>query len=70
MIDRSLEENKIRELYGQLLDAWNKRDTKSFSALYEESGNQIGFDGRASSASITLLEVCLIIKLKLNELSP
>jgi uncharacterized protein (TIGR02246 family) len=27
------------------LEAWNKRDAQAFAALYEENGNQIGFDG-------------------------
>jgi uncharacterized protein (TIGR02246 family) len=42
---QSPEEIEVRELYQQLLNAWNRRDAKAFAALYEENGNQIGFDG-------------------------
>lgn len=45
MTNQSREESQVRELYHQLLDAWNQRDARSFAALYEEDGNQIGFDG-------------------------
>jgi uncharacterized protein (TIGR02246 family) len=45
MTNESLEESQVRELYRQLLEAWNKRDAQAFAALYEENGNQIGFDG-------------------------
>jgi len=39
------DEAQIRELYMQLLDCWNKRHAVDFAALFEEDGNQIGFDG-------------------------
>ena len=45
MTNHSHDETQIRELYHQLLEAWNGRDARSFAALYEENGNQIGFDG-------------------------
>jgi uncharacterized protein (TIGR02246 family) len=45
MTNQSLEESQVRELYRRLLEAWNKRDARTFAALYEENGNQIGFDG-------------------------
>ena len=45
MTNQSLEESHVRELYRRLLEAWNKRDAHRFAALYEENGNQIGFDG-------------------------
>ncbi len=39
------DETQIRALYEQLLDAWNKRNATDFAALFEEDGDQIGFDG-------------------------
>src|SRR5262245_41073930 len=45
MTQQSTKEIRVRELYRELLEAWNKRDAHSFAALYEEGGNQIGFDG-------------------------
>lgn len=45
MTDQSSEETEVRMLYQQLLNAWNERNAKAFAALYEENGNQIGFDG-------------------------
>ena len=45
MTNRSNEESQVRELYRHLLEAWNQRDASAFAALYEEAGNQIGFDG-------------------------
>lgn len=45
MADLSHKELLVRELYGQLLEAWNQRDAQAFAALYEMKGNQVGFDG-------------------------
>jgi len=45
MRDQTQSESQVQELYRDLLDAWNKRDAQAFAALYEEDGNQIGFDG-------------------------
>jgi uncharacterized protein (TIGR02246 family) len=45
MTNPSQKELLVRELYRQLLQAWNQRDAQKFAALYEEDGNQIGFDG-------------------------
>ena len=39
------DETALHALYGQLLDAWNKRNAERFAALFEESGSSIGFDG-------------------------
>lgn len=39
------EEKEVRALYAQLLDYWNKRNAAGFAALFEEEGNQVGFDG-------------------------
>lgn len=41
----STDENKIRELYHDLLEYWNRRDVKGYASLFAESGNIIGFDG-------------------------
>lgn len=45
MATLSHKEVLVRELYHQLLEAWNRRDAQGFAALYENNGNQIGFDG-------------------------
>lgn len=34
-----------RELYGQLIDAWNRRSADDFAALIAADGTLIGFDG-------------------------
>jgi len=39
------EEVEVRTLYAILLNSWNKRNATDFAALFEENGNQIGFDG-------------------------
>lgn len=44
-IPRASQEDAVRALYRRLLDAWNRRSTGDFAALYEEDGNQVGFDG-------------------------
>ena len=38
-------ETEARALYSQLLDSWHKRNARDFAALFEQDGNQIGFDG-------------------------
>jgi uncharacterized protein (TIGR02246 family) len=42
---RKAEETEVLALYKQLLDSWNQRNATDFAALFEEDGNQIGFDG-------------------------
>lgn len=39
------DETAIHALYGQLLDAWNRRSAESFAALLEEDGSSVEFDG-------------------------
>lgn len=39
----------VRELYGKLLDAWNRRDAAAMAALYAVQGNQVGFDGSVAN---------------------
>ena len=51
MTNQPSEESQVRQLYHQLLEAWNKRDARAFAALYEERGNQIGFDGSQMNGS-------------------
>lgn len=36
---------RIRELYEQLLLAWNKRDAAAMAACFEKEGHLVGFDG-------------------------
>jgi uncharacterized protein (TIGR02246 family) len=35
----------VRQLYEQILDAWNHRDAAAMAACFAEDGNMIGFDG-------------------------
>jgi uncharacterized protein (TIGR02246 family) len=38
-------EAPIRELYGRLLEAWNRRQAAEYSVLFTAEGSQVGFDG-------------------------
>ena len=38
-----------RDLYAQLLAAWNAHDADAFAALFAEDGVSIGFDGSAAT---------------------
>ncbi|MGE8203912.1 SgcJ/EcaC family oxidoreductase [Heyndrickxia sp. NPDC080065] len=42
------EPNEIKELYQQLLDAWNNRNARGFAEQFTEDGESIGFDGSQS----------------------
>jgi uncharacterized protein (TIGR02246 family) len=39
------EDNTVRSLYRQLLEAWNKRNARNFALLFASDGNIVGFDG-------------------------
>ncbi len=39
------EEAAVRELYRELLNAWNAHDADRMAAVFAEDGNVIGFDG-------------------------
>jgi uncharacterized protein (TIGR02246 family) len=39
------QEDAIRSLYQQFIDAWNRRSAQDFAALVAEDGNVVGFDG-------------------------
>ncbi len=41
----SNDEESVRSLYRQLLDAWNQRDAARYAALFDEDANVVGFDG-------------------------
>ncbi len=43
----SYSENQTRgrELYRQLLESWNRRDSAAYADLFTEDGNIVGFDG-------------------------
>lgn len=36
---------KILAVYTRLLEAWNRRDSDAFAALFTETGSAVGFDG-------------------------
>ena len=38
-------ERATRELYTQLLEAWNKRNARNYALLFASDGNIVGFDG-------------------------
>ena len=39
------DEQAVRALYQQLLDAWNRHSAADYAALIAEDGNLVGFDG-------------------------
>ena len=41
----------IRELFEQILIAWNRRDAAAMAAGFREDGNLIGFDGSQVDSS-------------------
>ena len=40
-----VEDRETRELYRQLLEAWDKRNARDFALLFALDGNIVGFDG-------------------------
>ena len=42
---RSSDERKVRSLYQEILDCWNKRNAVDLAALFAKDGNVVGFDG-------------------------
>jgi uncharacterized protein (TIGR02246 family) len=38
-------ERATRELYRQILEAWNKRNAREYALLFAPDGNIVGFDG-------------------------
>jgi uncharacterized protein (TIGR02246 family) len=38
-------DRETRELYRQLLEAWDKRNARDFALLFAPDGNLVGFDG-------------------------
>ena len=38
-------ERATRELYRQLLEAWNKRNARNYALLFASDGSLVGFDG-------------------------
>jgi uncharacterized protein (TIGR02246 family) len=54
----SPQEQAAHALYRELLRSWNKRDARSFAALFCEAGRYIGADGSESSGRFSIeLEV-------------
>jgi uncharacterized protein (TIGR02246 family) len=45
MFDARSEEDSVRDLYEQLLKAWNERSAEDFAGLFTNDGAMIGFDG-------------------------
>lgn len=38
-------DREIRELYRQIIEAWDKRNARDFALLFAPDGNIVGFDG-------------------------
>ncbi len=38
-------QNRVADLYRQLLDAWNRQNAAAFAALFDDTAVVIGFDG-------------------------
>jgi uncharacterized protein (TIGR02246 family) len=38
-------EVEVRALYGEIIDAWNRRDAAAMAAPFSETGQIVGFDG-------------------------
>lgn len=38
-------EHRVRSLYHELLEAWNRRNPGDMAGLFAEDGNVVGFDG-------------------------
>ena len=43
--------DEVRQLYENLLDAWNRRDAVGMAALYGSVGSQVGFDGSTANGA-------------------
>ena len=50
----SAETQTIEALYGQLLEAWNRQDAKSYAALFSDNANMIGFDGSQVDGQVSI----------------
>ena len=46
-----VEENGIRALHAEILDAWNARDADRYAAAFTKDANVIGFDGSMMDGS-------------------
>jgi uncharacterized protein (TIGR02246 family) len=38
-------EPAIAELYGRVMECWNRRDARGYAATFADDGNVVGFDG-------------------------
>ena len=45
MTDTNSSEQGLRNLYQQLMEAWNKRNARAFTLLFAEEANLVGYDG-------------------------
>ncbi len=41
----AMDERVVQTLYGDLLDAWNRRNARDYAALFWDDGFVVGFDG-------------------------
>lgn len=50
----SLDEAKVRALYRQMLDGWNKRSATEIAALYTDESHVVGFDGSQMNGRVEI----------------
>ena len=50
------ESRAIRQLYEQILRAWNQRDAAAMAACFEDDGNIVGFDGSQADSRSAIEE--------------
>ncbi|MDF2816036.1 MAG: hypothetical protein K0Q81_2236 [Paenibacillus sp.] len=49
------EENKVRDIYKQLLEGWNNRDAEAMCEPFAEDGELIGYDGSQVNGKMEII---------------
>jgi uncharacterized protein (TIGR02246 family) len=44
-VNRVADEEAVRDLYGELMDGWNRGSGEAFAAVFTEDGDLVAFDG-------------------------
>jgi len=47
-------EKATRDLYGRLIEAWNKRNARDYALLFASNGSIVGFDGSQVNGQIEI----------------
>lgn len=53
---RSTDNNAVRTLYAQIIDAWNWQNTDDYAGCFAEDANLIGFDGSVVNGRADILQ--------------